>query len=213
VLRRLELGERLGPDVRFFDERRSGDRRARGLMVRLLTRPGGTGGAAHRLGDVVSYGMIEASGHYEGGPEMLRGPEGEGDNPSFLGTVGIVHDITLNRRSEEMMRIFLQAADQSPVSLLVTNAAGAVEYANPPFLRSAGLEPDQVMGRSMTNLTESQRLGPLFRIVADAVQAGNDWRGRLPGKKGVLPWTHLTLNAVRDPQNRPTHYIAILTGE
>ena len=206
VLRRYrEHALEPGTTPKLFDERRSGERRTRGLVVRLMTRPGSHSGASHKIGDVVSYGVIEAMGHYEDADT--------GD--SFRGTVGIIHDVTLHRRSEEMMRVLLQAVDQSPVAIVLLDAGGSVEYVNPLFLRDSGLLPEQVIGRKVALLTESASVRSLFRILGETATRGSEWRGRLPdsGTSGGPPWRDLYVSPVRDPLGRTTHFVAVLTGD
>jgi PAS domain S-box-containing protein len=201
-----------GATPKLFDERRSGDRRTRGLVVRLMIRPGGTSGASHKIGDVVSYGVIEAMGHYD----EAKGHESGASHPdSFRGTVGIIHDVTLHRRSEEMIRVLLQAVDQSPVPIAVMDSGGTVEYVNPLFLRDSGLLPEQVIGRNVAHLTESLALRSFFRILAEASNRGGEWRGRLPdaGSPSGLPWPDLYVSPVRDPLGRTSHFIAVLAGD
>jgi PAS domain S-box-containing protein len=145
----------------------------------------------------------------EGAERSYRDPD------SFRGTVGIIHDVTLHRRSEEMIRVLLQAVDQSPVPIAVTDASGTVEYVNPLFLRDSGLLPEQVIGRNVAHLTERVSLRSLFRILTEATGQGAEWRGRLPdaGKPDGPPWESLYVSPVRDPLGRTSHFIAVLTGD
>ena len=89
VLKSLN-GQSTGPTgaPKLFDERRSGQRMTRNLVVRLQTKPPIAGDGP--TGTVDSYGEISCVG--------LALPEYEG---SSIGTVGIIRDIT-QRRHEEM---------------------------------------------------------------------------------------------------------------
>ncbi len=87
-------GRRTGDEraPKLFDERRTGARVTRNLEVRLLCR----GRAEVRIGSLYSRGEVYASGHYGGDPAEGRG--------EFLGTVGIIRDVTERRKAEDELR-------------------------------------------------------------------------------------------------------------
>jgi PAS domain S-box-containing protein len=89
-------GKKTGPEgaPKLFDERRTGKRKTVGLEVGLVPRIGGRAVPVelHRGGpDVVVE--INSSGIYGGDPE--------GKQRVFLGTVGVIRDITARKKAEE----------------------------------------------------------------------------------------------------------------
>ncbi len=80
---------------RLFDERRTGKRKTMGLEVRLVPRRGGktVPDEVHSGGPDVITVEINSSGIYAGTPD--------GNKTVFLGTVGIIRDITERKRAEE----------------------------------------------------------------------------------------------------------------
>ncbi len=88
------IGVATGDDhaPKLFDERRTGRRATRGLEVRLL--PKNKNG--HIVGSVFSCGEIISIGQYD--------REITSEEKEFLGTVGIVRDITERKRAEEALR-------------------------------------------------------------------------------------------------------------
>jgi len=80
---------------RVFDERRTGKRKTMGLEVRLVPRRGDWTVPAelHSGGPDVITVEINSSGIYAGTPD--------GNKTVFLGTVGIIRDITERKRAEE----------------------------------------------------------------------------------------------------------------
>ena len=76
-------------------------------------------------------------------------------------------DITEIKLADEKLRQLSTAVEQSPVSVMITNAAGEIEYANPRFTALTGYTSAEVLGRN-----------PSFQ------QSGNTSRAhsRVPGK-------------------------------
>lgn len=86
----LTTGDEQAPKL--FDERRTGKRATRGLEVRMLSKSKN----GHMVGSVFACGEIISIGQYD--------KDITSDEKQFLGTVGIVRDITERKRAEESLR-------------------------------------------------------------------------------------------------------------
>ncbi len=198
----LELfrGERTGPALspKLFNERRGLDRRTEGLEVRLRRNPAaGPGGDI--LASVTAYGEVTAAGEYG----MREGRE------SFLGSVGVIRDITLRRKSEEMLRKLYQAVDQLSAGVLVSDRRFVVEYANPAFLRITGRSPEEVIGAELFSFF---RIAPsdadaMRGLVLDGFDAGGELEIGKAG--GGTAWAACRASPVRSPAGDVTHAVAI----
>ncbi|MCF8108785.1 MAG: response regulator [Desulfohalobiaceae bacterium] len=91
-------GKAAGADgpPKLFDERRTGKRKTAGLEVRLLARDGKkqVPGELYSLGTDAVTVEINSSGVY-------AGTSGDGGKKVFLGTVGVIRDITERKRVEK----------------------------------------------------------------------------------------------------------------
>ena len=92
TFRGARTGSVLSPKL--FNERRSADRKTENLEVRLRRRPGSRQAGDDVIATVLSYGEVTAAGEYD-----MRSSD-----KSFIGSVGVIRDITLRRKSEEMLR-------------------------------------------------------------------------------------------------------------
>ena len=90
-------GKRTGQEgaPKLFDERRTGKRKTRGLEVRLVPRRGDKTVPAelHSGGPEIVIAEINSSGVYAGTPD--------GEKTVFLGTVGVIRDITERKEAEK----------------------------------------------------------------------------------------------------------------
>ncbi len=220
----LELfkGARTGPALspKLFNERRAIDRRTENLEVRLRRKSGTRAGLDDMIATVISYGEVTAAGEY-----LL--PEGE--VPSFVGSVGVIRDITLRRKSEEMLRELYQAVDQFNAGVLVADRNFRVEYVNPTFFRISGLVPQDVLGSELFSFFDidakqaeefrslvlggfdvrdevhiKPRLGSAERRSAGASSPGGE-----SGSAAAGSWTAIHASPVRSPAGSVTHAILI----
>ncbi|MFQ3620042.1 MAG: histidine kinase dimerization/phosphoacceptor domain -containing protein, partial [Spirochaetales bacterium] len=108
VSRKLVLqqyqGKVTGPEKapKLFDERRRGSRKTVGLEVRLRCKKTGTAEGcteAERLALVTSYGEVDAAGFFE---------KDSKEGIKLKGSVGIIHDITQRRQTQEQLELALQ---------------------------------------------------------------------------------------------------------
>jgi len=61
---------------------------------------------------------------------------GQGGRPARL--AGTTHDITERKRTEERLRKMSLVVEQSPVSVVITDVRGNIEYVNPKFVQLTG---------------------------------------------------------------------------
>jgi PAS domain S-box-containing protein len=128
---------------------------------------------------------------------------------SATSVIGALIDITEHKQNEERLRILSSAVEQSPVSILISNLSGEIEYVNARLTESTGYTLEDLKGRSPQIL--SGAMPPEhFREVEAAVQTGQ-WQGvvRTTKKGGELFWESVFVRAIRDAQGKPTHLIAL----
>jgi PAS domain S-box-containing protein len=198
----VSTGPALSPKL--FNERRSIDRKTENLEVRLKRKPGGRD-ESDMIVTVISYGEVTAAGEYaEGGPES-----------GFVGSVGVIRDITLRRKSEEMLRKLYQAVDQLSTGILVADRSFRIEYVNPGFFKISGLSPQDVIGADLLSFFDFPpgKADELRSLVLAGFDASEE--ARLAGRAGELsgerqqPWTAVSVSPVRSPSGVVTHVTLI----
>lgn len=120
-------------------------------------------------------------------------------------------DITARVRAEAERRKLARAVEQSPVTVVITDPNGCIEYANPQFTRSTGYELSEVIGRNPRVLKSGAHPPEFYREIWHTISAGREWRGELCNRRkdGTLFWEEASLSPVTDEHGRITHYLAV----
>jgi PAS domain S-box-containing protein len=132
----------------------------------------------------------------------------QGEDISFT---GIMHDLSAEERKEAELQQLSRAVEQSPVSILITNTEGIIEYVNPRFCHMTGYSADEVVGENPRFLNSGQTSAEEYRSLWGTISKGGIWRGVFQNKtkSGDLFWLSSTVCPVHDQAGEITHYISI----
>jgi len=155
------------------------------------------------------YRIIRADGeirHIESRSRILRDEDGKA-----TAIVGMNSDITERRKAEERVRQLSQAVEESPVSVVITNVNGDIEYVNPKFCKVTGYTADEVVGRNPRVLKAGDQPESFYKELWDTILAGREWRGEFCNRKksGDLFWESASISPIRDKPGGITHFVAI----
>lgn len=120
-------------------------------------------------------------------------------------------DITERVLQDEKIRLFSQVVEQSPVTVVITNLAGDIQYANPKFAETTGYSPEEAAGLNPRILKSGQFDNNDYQAMWDTLQAGREWRGEFYNRRkdGSFYWESALIAPVRNQQGTITHYLAI----
>lgn len=130
---------------------------------------------------------------------------------AFQGYRGVGQNVTARKAAEEVVRKLSLAVEQSPSMVMITNAAGEIEYVNEAFTRVTGYAEDECLGRNprfmKSGVTSPDVYAELWRSLAE----GKSWRGEMTNrrKSGELYVEHGIFAPLRQPDGTVTHYLAI----
>ena len=125
--------------------------------------------------------------------------------------VGIIQDITDRKRSERELKKIQMAVEQSPLSIVITDPQGIIEYVNPAFSATAGYTSAEVIGQNPRVLKSPTTPPDHYRQMWETLARGDIWVGEFENlKKGGEPFQeHAIIAPVRDEAGVLTGYIAI----
>lgn len=123
----------------------------------------------------------------------------------------MVEDITESRQAEEKLRILSQAVEQSPVTIVITDPIGNIEYVNPKFLETTGYSLEDVVGQNSRVLKSGHTSREEYELLWKTVNNGGDWRGEFLNrrKNKELYWESASISPITNAKGDVTHFIAI----
>jgi len=125
--------------------------------------------------------------------------------------IGIIRDLTEEEERERQLLQIWRAVEQSPLSIIITNVNGIIEYVNPHFCQVTGYRSEEVIGANPRILKSGNIHSDTYRELWTTITNGDIWRGVFQNRKksGELFWESATICPVQDQNNQITHYVAL----
>ena len=122
-----------------------------------------------------------------------------------------LHQIEQRRcEAENTSRKLHSAVEQSADLVMITDAAGKIEYVNPAFERLTGYSRAEAIGQTPRILKSGENGPEIYRKLWDTIRAGEVHRGILVNRKktGESFIAEETITPVRNSEGRITHFIS-----
>jgi PAS domain S-box-containing protein len=114
-------------------------------------------------------------------------------------------------KAEANLRKLSVAVEQSPVSIVITDTSGTIEYVNPHFTELTGYSQEEAIGLNPRILKSGDTSNEEYRQLWETIRGGGEWRGEFHNRKkdGDLYWEQAYISPIRDNNYCITHFIAI----
>ena len=125
--------------------------------------------------------------------------------------VFIVRDISERKRAEETIRKGFTALEQCPVSVVITDTQGSIEYVNPHFTEVTGYTLAEALGHNPRILKTGELAPEVYEELWKTILAGKVWRGEFHNrrKNGELFWEQASISPIRNAQGVVTSFVAV----
>jgi len=122
-----------------------------------------------------------------------------------------VLDLSKQREAEAELRKLSQAVWQSPVSVVITDPSGTIEYVNPKFTEVTGYQADEAIGQNPSILKSGKLTDNHYEKLWNTILSGKTWRGEFHNRKknGELFWESASISPVKDADGNITHFVAV----
>ncbi len=120
-------------------------------------------------------------------------------------------DITEHKIQDDKIRMLSQVVEQSPVTVIITDLTGYIEYANPKFAETTGYSQEEANGLNPRILKSGLMDEGGYKALWETIQAGKEWRGEFYNRRkdGTYYWESALISPVRNAEGDITHYLAI----
>ncbi len=124
---------------------------------------------------------------------------------------GLVENITERRKAEDEIRKLYSATEQSPVSVIITNIFGDIEYANPRFTEMTGYSLEEIKGQNPRILQSGLKTKEDYEKIWEKILSGRKWYGEFYNKKkdGTFFWVSASISSIKNKEGKITNFIGV----
>lgn len=121
------------------------------------------------------------------------------------------YDITEKKRAEYRVNLLGKVIEQSPVSIIITDAIGNIEFVNNNLLKVTGYTYEEVIGKNPKIFKSEQTDSRTYEEMWDTILSGKVWSGDILNKKknNNLFWEKVYITAIVNDDGDITHFAAV----
>lgn len=155
------------------------------------------------------FRMRHKNGHYvwiKSRATVLRD-----ENEKAIRMLGTHRDITEEKMSESELKKLHQAVFQSPISVIITDKDGRIEFFNPAFCKITGWNDQELIGKKTNILKSGFHPANYYDKLWKTINAGNEWQGEFKNRKknGEFFWELASISPIRNSFGTITHFVKI----
>jgi PAS domain S-box-containing protein len=123
----------------------------------------------------------------------------------------VIHDVQDRILAENNLKKLNKVIEQSPVSVVITNTDGKIEYVNPKFCEITGYTKEEAFGKNPRILKSGEQNDIYYKNLWTTITSGKNWYGEFKNKKknGDFYWESVSISPLFDDDGRITHFVAI----
>lgn len=140
-----------------------------------------------------------------------RGTALRDENGKAIRILGTHRDITKVKDSESEFKKLHQAVMQSPISVLITDKDGYIEFFNPAFCKITGWKDQEILGKKPNILKSGFQPAGFYEKLWKTISSGNEWMGEFKNRKknGEYYWELASISPIKNDFGNITHYVKI----
>lgn len=113
--------------------------------------------------------------------------------------------------AERKLLTLSKAVEQAPVSILMTNKEGVIEYVNPMFETLTGFSSEEALGNTPKILKSGEHSQEFYAELWKTILSGKDWKGVFKNKKknNEFYWGNANISSLKDAKGEIINFIGI----
>jgi len=132
--------------------------------------------------------------------------------------VVIVRDVTQRektrkslQKSNKNLKLYSQALEESPISIIITDKDCTIEYVNKKFTESTGYQAEEVIGKNSRILKSGIQDWNFYHHMGNTIGAGKIWRSEIINRKkdDNLFWESTSISPIYNAKKEITHFIQV----
>ena len=133
------------------------------------------------------------------------------DEGHLSGYRGVDKNVTEQAQHQDRLQVLSRAIEQSPVSVVITDIEGNIQFVNPKFEAVSGYSSEEAIGNNPRIVKSGLNSPQLYEELWDTITAGETWHGELVNKRknGDLFWESMSISPITNHQGDITHFVAV----
>ncbi len=130
---------------------------------------------------------------------------------NIIRTIGMLQDITERVITGKHIQTLSKAIEQSPVSVVITDLQGNIQYVNNKFSEVTGYSLAEVINQNPRILKSGSQPTEYYQNLWETILAGNTWSGEIHNKKknGELYWENAIISPIVNAENKILNFVAV----
>lgn len=124
----------------------------------------------------------------------------------------IIKNIDKRKSIENKLFHFSKIVNEAPLSVVLTDTKGNIEYVNRSFTIQTGYSAQEVIGKNPKILKSSFHSASVYKQMWEKLTNGEEWSGEFYNRKknGEHYWQEVLIAPLKTVQDETTHYIGFL---
>ncbi len=125
--------------------------------------------------------------------------------------IGVIRDVSEAKENRIRNKILSNAVENSPVSIVITDANGTIEYINPVFTQVTGYSFEEATGKNPRILKSGYQDADFYKEMWETISSGKPWKGEFYNRKknGELYWELTSISSVKNENGEIIRYISM----
>jgi len=121
------------------------------------------------------------------------------------------HQVVELKRREAVLRKLASAVEHCPISVMITDRSGKIEYVNPKFCEVTGYSRHEAIGRNPRFLKGEAQPDEFYRDLWSTILSGREWHGKFHNrnKDGSLLWELASISPIINEAGVITHFVGV----
>ncbi|GAB6037464.1 hypothetical protein JCM15519_20230 [Fundidesulfovibrio butyratiphilus] len=115
------------------------------------------------------------------------------------------------QKAGQALKMLTLAIEQSPVSVVITDRKGRIEYVNPRFCETTGYSMGECLGNRAGMVRSGEHGEDFYQDLWSTITSGKIWKGDFVNRKktGELFWENASIAPIFDENGQITHFMAV----
>jgi PAS domain S-box-containing protein len=120
-----------------------------------------------------------------------------------------VEEHKARKAAENELRKLSQAVHQSPVSIIITDETGIVQYVNPKTTEFTEFKTEELVGQKSWFYISDEKSKEEYQELWQTIRSGNEWKGEFyrVRKNGDQYWESAAITPILDEYGEITNYL------